>query len=128
VGNIYRSWDWPEGTGPIELAVGSHLASAALLLAGILAMQEGGGLALLATVPLVVVAQAASASAMFAFFFRLQAVGGPVYLSQIGYVAAAIGLFSGTLFLGEHYRLLTWAGAVVIAIGVLVTTKAQKRA
>ena len=38
------------------------------------------------------------------FFFRLQAVGGPVYLSQIGYVAAAVGLFSGTLFLGESYR------------------------
>ncbi|MCR6659916.1 MAG: hypothetical protein NVV72_11420 [Asticcacaulis sp.] len=62
---------------------------------------------------------------MFAVFFRLQIVGGPVYLSQIGYVAAAIGLFSGTLFLGERYGLLTWLGAVVIAVGVIVTTKAQ---
>ena len=35
-GNIYRTMDWPEGTGPIELAVGSHLAAAAMLLAGLL--------------------------------------------------------------------------------------------
>lgn len=126
-GNIYRTVDWPEGTGPIELAVGSHLASATLLLIGILALFGVGAFAPLASVPLVVVAQVASASAMFAFFFRLQAVGGPVYLSQIGYVAAAVGLFAGTIFLGEHYQLLTWAGAVIITIGVIITTKAQSQ-
>jgi len=128
VGNIYRTVDWPEGTGPIELAVGSHLASATLLLAGILALFGLKAFAPLGGVPLVVVAQVASASAMFAFFFRLQAVGGPVYLSQIGYVAAAVGLFAGTIFLGEHYRLLTWAGAVIITAGVFITTKAQSQA
>ena len=64
---------------------------------------------------------------MFVFFFRLQAVGGPVYLSQIGYVAAAVGLVSGTLFLGERYALLTWAGAAIVGIGVVMTTKAQSR-
>ncbi|TGQ70875.1 DMT family transporter [Mesorhizobium sp. M00.F.Ca.ET.186.01.1.1] len=127
VGNIYRTVDWPQGTGPIELAVGSHLASATLLLAGILALFGAGAFAPLGGVPLVVVAQVASASAMFAFFFRLQAVGGPVYLSQIGYVAAAVGLFAGTIFLGEHYRLLTWVGAIIITLGVFVTTKAQSR-
>src|SRR3954471_10495587 len=40
-GNIYRTIDWPEGTGPIELAVGSHLASAAMLLVGILILLGG---------------------------------------------------------------------------------------
>jgi drug/metabolite transporter (DMT)-like permease len=127
VGNIYRTVDWPEGTGPIELAVGSHLASAALLLATILVLFGGGAFATLARAPWVVAGQAASASAMFVFFFRLQAVGGPVYLSQIGYVAAAVGLFSGTLFLGEHYRLLTWAGALIIVAGVAITTRAQRQ-
>jgi drug/metabolite transporter (DMT)-like permease len=126
-GNIYRTVDWPEGTGPIELAVGSHLASATLLLVGILALFGLSAFAPLGAVPLVVVAQVASASAMFAFFFRLQAVGGPVYLSQIGYVAAAVGLFAGTIFLDEHYQLLTWAGAVIITIGVIITTKAQNQ-
>ncbi|SDA97156.1 DMT family transporter [Mesorhizobium qingshengii] len=126
-GNIYRTVDWPEGTGPIELAVGSHLASAALLLAGILALLGVGAFTPLGGVPLVVVAQVASASAMFAFFFRLQAVGGPVYLSQIGYVAAAVGLFAGTIFLGEHYQFLTWAGAIIVTAGVFITTMAQSQ-
>ncbi|TJW07480.1 MAG: DMT family transporter [Mesorhizobium sp.] len=126
-GNIYRTVDWPEGTGPIELAVGSHLAAAALLFCGTLVLQGGSAFGSLGSVPLVVLGQAASASAMFAFFFRLQAVGGPVYLSQIGYVAAAVGLFAGTVFLGEHYQLLTWAGAAIITIGVLITAKAQNQ-
>jgi drug/metabolite transporter (DMT)-like permease len=125
-GNIYRTVDWPEGTGPIELAVGSHLASAALLFCGILSLQGGGSLATLGSVPLVVVGQVASASAMFAFFFRLQAVGGPVYLSQIGYVGAAVGLVAGTL-LGERYQALTWLGAAIITIGIVMTTKAQSQ-
>ena len=77
--------------------------------------------------PLLVLAQIASASAMFVFFFRLQAVGGPVYLSQIGYVGAAIGLISGTLVLGERYQLLTWLGAAIITVGIVMTTKAQSR-
>jgi drug/metabolite transporter (DMT)-like permease len=127
-GNIYRTVDWPEGTGPIELAVGSHLASATLLLVGILALFGIKAFVPLGGVPLVIVAQVASASAMFAFFFRLQAVGGPVYLSQIGYVAAAVGLFAGTIFLGEHYQLLTWVGAVIITAGVFITTRAQNQA
>jgi drug/metabolite transporter (DMT)-like permease len=127
-GNIYRTYDWPKETGPIELAVGSHLAAAAMLLVALLATGNGGAFALLSGMPLLVVAQIASAAAMFAFFFRLQAVGGPVYLSQIGYVAAAIGLIAGVLFLGEQYRLLTWMGAAIIVAGVVMTTKAQVQA
>jgi uncharacterized membrane protein len=125
-GNIYRTFDWPRDAGPIELAVGSHLAAAAMLLAGLLSIEGAGSFSLLSGMPIVVLAQMTAAAAMFAFFFRLQAVGGPVYLSQIGYVAAAIGLVAGVLFLGERYQLLTWAGAVIVTIGVIMTTKAQK--
>ncbi|MDW6026359.1 DMT family transporter [Mesorhizobium sp. BAC0120] len=125
-GNIYRTFDWPQDAGPIELAAGSHLAAASMLLILLFATGNGGALIALGSVPGVTLAQVASSAAMFAFFFRLQAVGGPVYLSQIGYVAAAVGLFSGTVFLGEHYQTLTWIGAFIITIGVLMTTKAQK--
>lgn len=125
IGNIYRTWDWPEGAGPIELAAGSHLAAAALLFAFILATGEAGSVAGLAGVPLLSALQVASAAGMFAFFFRLQAVGGPVYLSQIGYVGAAVGLFSGVVFLGETYQALTWIGALIVVAGVAMTTKAQ---
>lgn len=97
-GNIYRTYDWPEGAGPIELAAGSHLAAALLLLLGLAVTGKVGSFGLLPGIPLLVLAQVATAATMFAFFFRLQAVGGPVYLSQIGYVAAAIALFPAYFF------------------------------
>ena len=124
-GNIYRTWGWPEGAGPIELAAGSHLAAAAMLLLVMLVTGQAGSLATLADTPLLSTAQVAASAGMFAFFFRLQAVGGPVYLSQIGYVGAAVGLLSGTAFLGERYEVLTWTGALIIAAGIAMTTKAQ---
>ncbi len=127
LGNVYRTYDWPKDTGPIELAAGSHLATAAMLLLAVLGLGQVGSFATLADVPWLVLLQGASAAAMFAFYFRLQAVGGPVYLSQIGYVAAAIGLGAGVLFLDEHYRLLTWLGAAIIVVGVIMTTKAQNQ-
>lgn len=126
-GNIYRTADWPAGAAPLELAVGSNLAAALILLVGVALMPGLGSIGALAGAPSVTSGQVLASALMFVFFFRLQVVGGPVYLSQIGYVAAAIGLFSGTLFLGERYGLLTWLGAAVIAAGVIVTTKAQAR-
>ena len=98
-----------------------------MLVAAAFAWPGSSSFSLLAGVPVLVAAQVAASTAMFAFFFRLQAVGGPVYLSQIGYVAAALGLFAGTVFLGESYRLTTWLGAIVISIGLIMTTKAQAR-
>jgi drug/metabolite transporter (DMT)-like permease len=127
-GNIYRTMDWPEGADPTALATGSHLSAAAMLLVALIFFHGPASFGTLSAVPFETLAQIAAASAMFVFFFRLQAVGGPVYLSQIGYVAAGIGLLAGTLFLGEIYRLLTWAGAGVIVIGVMMTTKAQSQA
>ncbi len=127
-GNIYRTMDWPRNAGPIELAVGSHFASAAMLLAGMLVTGSGGPVGSLADAPLLVLAQVAVGSAMFALFFRLQAVGGPVYLSQIGYVGAAVGLVLGVSILGERYGALTWAGAAIITVGVMMSTKAQSGA
>lgn len=125
-GNLYRTIAWPVGTGGLALAAGSNLGAAVVL--GWVSVLWTGSLPLAAVwaVPGLLLAQVAASAAMFAVFFRLQSVGGPVYLSQIGYVAAAVGLGTGTLVLGEHYGLLTWLGAVVVAVGVLMTTRAQQ--
>ena len=128
IGNIYRTMDWPAHAGSLELAYGSHFAAAAVLLAIGFVSPWGFDLAPLTAVPLEVAAQVASSAGLFVFFFRLQVVGGPVYLSQMGYVAAALGLVSGTMFLGETYALLTWVGAGIIAVGVAMTTRAQSQA
>ena len=79
-------------------------------------------------VPGAALSQAIVAGLTFPVFFRLQLAGGPVLLSQIGYVAAAVGLIAATVFLGERYSAATWAGAGVIAIGIAITIWAQRRA
>ena len=126
-GNIYRTVAWPPGGHPVALAAGSHLAAAAMLGVLLLLTGETGAVATLAAIPGIALTQAVAAAATFAVFFRLQAVGGPVYLSQIGYVAAAVGLVSGVAFLGERYGLATWTGAGLICLGVALATQAQAR-
>jgi drug/metabolite transporter (DMT)-like permease len=85
-------------------------------------------LAPLAAIPGIVAGQVVAATVMYLTFFRLQAVGGPTYLSQIGYVAAAVGVAVGVSFLGERYPPLVWAGISVVAAGIGLTTLAQARA
>jgi len=128
LGNIYRTMDWPGHAGALELAYGSHFAAAGVLLVVGFLSPLGFDPSPLAAVPLESLAQIVTSAGMFVFFFRLQVVGGPVYLSQMGYVAAALGLVSGTLFLDEQYALLTWVGAGIIAVGVAMTTRAQSQA
>jgi drug/metabolite transporter (DMT)-like permease len=128
-GNIYRSLQWPAGADPLALAAATNLAAAALLFAAVFAAGEGWvGLRLVASVPALIGAQVVATAIMLSMFFRLQQVGGPVYLSQIGYVAAAVGLISGTLVLGERYPPATWAGALVVVAGVALVTWSQARA
>ena len=71
--------------------------------------------------------QLVASTIMYLTFFRLQAVGGPTYLSQIGYVAAAVGVAVGVGFLGERYPLPVWAGIAVVGLGIALTTVAQAR-
>jgi drug/metabolite transporter (DMT)-like permease len=88
----------------------------------------GFDLAPLACVPWLVAAQMTAATVMYLTFFRLQAVGGPTYLSQIGYVAAVVGVGIGVAFLGERYPPMVWAGIAVVASGIGLSTLAQLRA
>lgn len=127
-GNIYRTAYWPEGASPDVLAFWSH-AFAVLVFVVLLLITRGSlPVAELALAPWAVAGQMLVAGLTFPVFFRLQQKGGPVLLSQIGYVAAAVGLIAATFVLDEQYSLLTWAGAGVIAIGILITVIAQKRA
>ena len=64
---------------------------------------------------------------MYLTFFRLQAVGGPTYLSQIGYVAAALSVAIGVALLGETYPTMVWAGVAIVAAGIGLSTLAQIR-
>ena len=125
-GNIYRTIAWPKGASPDILAFYSHVCAASIF-AFILLFTTGGiNFTALSPAPYTALLQMLVAGLTFPIFFRLQQIGGPVLLSQIGYVAAAIGLLTATLFLGESYSLFTWFGAGIIAIGILVTIWAQR--
>ena len=123
-GNVYRTVGWPRGAGPMRLGATINLAAVLPLL--LLAWELGGlSLAPLAAIPVVVAGQLTASTIMYLTFFRLQAVGGPTYLSQIGYVAAAVGVGVGVGFLGERYPPMVWAGIAVVALGIGLTTLAQ---
>lgn len=126
IGNVYRTLAWPKDAQPLELAVGSNLA-AGLILTLIIFVHPGielpGGLIASSEISMLAVL---ASTAMFTVFFRLQAAGGPTYLSQIGYIAAAVALFSGTVFLSERYSTVTWMGAAIIVLGVVISIRAQQ--
>jgi drug/metabolite transporter (DMT)-like permease len=126
-GNIYRTLDLPKNTHPLILAAGSN-AIAALVLVGLAgATGDLAAVPVLAAIPGIVLAQIAASTLMLPLFFQLQVVGGPVTLSQIGIVAAAVGVIAGTLGFGERYATIVWVGIVVITIGVSLTVRARLR-
>ena len=126
MGNVYRTMAWPKNAEPMELAIGMNLAAASVLLLLILFSQNialPGGLE---SVKLTAFVTILIASVMIAMHSRLQFVGGPTYLSQIGYVAAGVALLVGMLVFGESYSWVTWVGAVIILFGASMSMKAQK--
>lgn len=127
IGNIYRGVAWPRGAPPMRLGSAINLAAVPPMVA--IALFWGGfDLAPLTKVPVLVAGQIAASTVMYLTLFRLQAVGGPTYLSQIGYVGAVVGVGIGVAFLGERYPPLVWAGIAVVACGIALTTLAQARA
>ncbi len=126
IGNVYRTLAWPSGQSPDLMAFWAHLFAAIVL--GLLLILFQGPLTFfdLSQVPLIALVQAIVAGMTFPLFFRLQHFGGPVLLSQIGYVAAAVGLIAATMFLSEIYGILTWVGAGVIALGIGFTIISQR--
>ncbi|WP_193184671.1 DMT family transporter [Nisaea sediminum] len=127
VGNVYRSIAWPANVSPDVLAFWSHGAAIFGFLALLLIVEGSIPATSLTAVPGIALAQAVAAAATFPLFFRLQQLGGAVLLSQIGYVAASVGLVVATILLGERYSWETWGGAVVIAAGIALTVLAQRR-
>lgn len=120
LGNVYRTLAWPKDASPHFLAAYTNLAAVPFLIG--ISMFNGFDLKPLLQIPALVAVQILVSTSMFLMFFRLQQIGGPTYLSQIGYVAAAVGLIIGVGYFGESYPLLVWVGAGVVALGVAVST------
>jgi drug/metabolite transporter (DMT)-like permease len=127
IGNIYRTLAWPEGASPRKLAALTNLAAVPPLVLIALAQTGTLDIAPLLAAPGLSALQVAVSTTMFLMFFRLQQLGGPTYLSQIGYVAAAVGVAIGVAWLKESYPASVWAGAAIIAAGIALSTYAHAR-
>ena len=62
----------------------------------------------------------------YAFFFRLQQVGGPVYLSQISYVNTGVGVAFAVLFFGEQLTPWLWLAVALVFVGVALVNRTQE--
>lgn len=126
-GNVFRTMAWPFGASPRKLAAHTNLAAVPFLAIFIYAQTGTIDLVPLAAIPSLVAVQLVVSTVMFLMFFRLQQVGGPTYLSQIGYVAAAVGVVIGVLYFGEIYPPHVWVGAGAIAAGIAFSTLSQAK-
>lgn len=120
-GNVWRTARWPQGASPVQVGAAANLGALPMLAAALIAFSDHSAVAAVSSHPLLVLIQIAVSMAMFIVFFRLQWVGGPTYLSQIGYVAAAVSLAFGTLMFGEDYPWPVWLGATLIGSGVIIS-------
>lgn len=126
-GNIYRTLDWPEDASPDILAFWSHAFAVLVYVVLMLLTEQTIPLQQLGEAPGTAIAQALVAGATFPVFFRLQQQAGPVLLSQVGYIAAAVSLVTATILLGEHYSDMTWFGAGLTAVAIGITITAQRK-
>ncbi len=126
-GNVFRTMAWPFGASPRKLAAHTNLAAVPFL--AVLVYGQTGTIDVmpLTHIPELVALQLVVSTIMFLMFFRLQQVGGPTYLSQIGYVAAAVGVVIGVVYFGETYPRSVWTGAGIIAIGIAFSTLGQAK-
>jgi len=121
-GNVFRTRYWPKGISPRELA-GTMLICGALLTLPFAIHFEGAS-AILAVLrsPMQVVLVVAIGTfvAQYVALFRLQQIAGPVYLSQIGSVAAIVGSPVAVLVLGEELPSGFAPAAILIVMGLAV--------
>jgi drug/metabolite transporter (DMT)-like permease len=129
VGNVFRSTSWPKGQGPLPLAT-LTLAAAALAIFLLLIVEAVLGAPTPIAAPLaagwwLIALQSIATGVGYAFFFRLQQVGGPVYLSQISYVNTGVGVAFAVLFFGERLSGLIWLAVALVFAGVALVNRTR---
>jgi drug/metabolite transporter (DMT)-like permease len=128
-GNVFRTLAWPAGERALPLAM-LTLAAAATILLSVFLILAAAGMAEGAAEALVrgwwvVAVQSVATGIGYAFFFRLQQVGGPVYLSQISYVNTAVGLAFAVLLFGERISGWVWLAVLLVFAGVALVNRTQ---
>lgn len=121
--NLYRSHYWPQGSDATQLALGM-LSVQGLALLLINAVTGNLDISLLvnrdAMLTLALLALFAGASYLSTFYLLRE--GGPVYLSQMGYVISVVTMLAGIMLWSESYDSNDLVSMGLIFVGVLMTT------
>jgi len=125
--NIYRSRFWPAGSEAMPLVIGMlTVQSAWLFVANLLMGNFHEAMPDKQNTGVLLIVLGLMAGASYLSSFNLLKVGGPVYLSQMGYVITAVTLLAGVVMWGEHYDSSDYLSMGLIFSGVLLTTLTQK--
>lgn len=125
--NIYRSRYWPIGSEAMPLVIGMLTVQAGLLfVVNLLLGNFGQHLPQSAGIGGLLVLLSLMAGASYLSTFKLLHIGGPVYLSQMGYVITAVTLVAGIVMWGERYDRNDLLSMGLILSGVLLTTWAGR--
>ena len=121
-GNVYRSLRWPANTSPLFLAGLMEIGAALMLVPCVLLLEQGRSGELLASreTTLLLWIEVAVFAVLYSFYFVLQKMAGPVYLSQIGTVAAVVGTLIAILALGEAPPPFLGLAVLLVAGGTLL--------
>lgn len=130
LGNIYRTLRWPEGGSPLFLAALMLLGGAVTLLPLSLALEPGQLPVLFsrAAVLQLLALEVTVFTVLYLFYFVLQKLAGPVYLSQIGAVAAVVGTLIAVLALGEAPPPNLGLAALLVIVGSLLFQRGARAA
>ena len=122
VGNVFRTRFWPKDASPRELADVMLICGAALTLPFAIAFEGTSAVTRVPQPPMLLVLAGAIVTfvAQYAALFRLQQIAGPVYMSQIGSVAALVGSPVAVLVLGERLPDGFVLAVVLIVAGLAV--------
>lgn len=130
VGNIYRTLRWPKGVAPRFLAAAMLVTAGLMILPPALVLAPSGIVALFteADQSWLLGFQTGVFSLLYVLYFVLQRMAGPVYLSQIGSVAAVVGTAIAVLLLNEAAPPnLAWA-TVFIGVAMILFHRRGDRA
>lgn len=122
--NIYRTTHWPAGASAKELSPGMLIVGGLAVLAFVtfaglpLAPQSWSQVSLA-----FVGAQIGIFAGLYVLYFVLQNLAGPVYLSQIGSVAALVGIVLAIAFLGEPASPALLVAGLPIGLGIYLVTR-----
>ncbi|MFC3282118.1 EamA family transporter [Litchfieldella rifensis] len=130
LGNIYRTLRWPSGAAPVFLAALMMLGGALALLPFALLFEPGQMQALFESASAIrlLLVEVAVFSVLYLFYFVLQKLAGPVYLSQIGTVAALVGTLIAVFTLGEALPPNLGLAGILVALGTILFHRGARAA